>query len=69
VEAKGDLAQVRAALAAARVILEMQLGKNILAIASHHIGHPERSADYFNQSLLEDPTRNDEEGATPPPAG
>jgi len=69
VEAKGDLAQVRAALAAARVILEMQLGKNILAIASHHLGHPERAADYFNQSLLEDPTRNDEDGVTPPPAG
>lgn len=69
VEAKGDLAQVRAALAAARVVLEMQLGKNILAIASHHLGQRERAADYFNQSLLEDPTRSNEEPVTPPPAG
>ena len=69
VEAKGDLAQIRAALAAARVVLEMQLGKNILVIATHHHGHPERAADYFNQSLLEDPTRSNEEPITPPPAG
>jgi tetratricopeptide (TPR) repeat protein len=69
VEAKGDLAHVRAALAAARVVLEMQLGKNILAIASHHLGQPERAADYFNQSLLEDPTRSNEEPVNPPPAG
>ena len=69
VEAKGDLAQVRAALAAARVVLEMQLGRNILAIASHHLGQPERAADYFNQSLLEDPARSTEEPVTPPPVG
>ena len=47
----------------------MQLGKNILTIATHHLGHPERAADYFNQSLLEDPTRSNEEPITPPPAG
>jgi hypothetical protein len=69
VEAKGDLAHIRAALAAARVVLEMQLGKNILTIATHHHGHPERAADYFNQSLLEDPTRSNEDAVKPPPAG
>ena len=68
-EAKGNLAQIRAALAAARVVLEMQLGKNILVIATHYHGHPERAADYFNQSLLEDPTRSNEDPVTPPPAG
>lgn len=48
-DAKGDLAQARADLAAARTVLELQLGRNILAIASHHLGHPERAADYFDQ--------------------
>jgi hypothetical protein len=50
-------------------VLEMQLGKNILTIATHHHGHPERAADYFNQSLLEDPTRSNEDAVKPPPAG
>ncbi len=50
-----------------RTVLELQLGKNILAIASHHHAHPERAADYFHQSLLEDPTRNNEDDVTPPP--
>lgn len=67
VEAKGDLAQARADLAAARTALELQLGRNLLAIASHHLGHPERAADYFTQSLLEDPTRSHEETVTPKP--
>ena len=67
VEAKGDLAQARADLATTRTALELQLGKNILTIALHHLGHPERAADYFNQSLLEDPTRNNEDDVTPPP--
>jgi hypothetical protein len=66
VDAKGDLAQARADLAAARAVLELQLGRNMLAIASHHLGHPERAVDYFNQSLLEDPTRSGED--PPPPA-
>ncbi len=69
VEAKGDLAQIRAALAAARNVLEMQLGKNILTIAIHHLGQPERAKDYFNQALLEDPTRTNEDDVTPPPVG
>ena len=38
-------------------------------IASHHLGHPGRAADYFDQSLLEDPTRNNEDGVTPKPVG
>ena len=66
VEAKGDLAQARAHVATCRMALERQVGKNILAIASHHFGSPERAADYFNQSLLEDPTRSNDD-ATPPP--
>ncbi len=43
-----------------------QLGKNIFAIASHHLAQPGRAADYFNQSLLEVP-RNNEDGVTPSP--
>ncbi|MEO5712354.1 MAG: hypothetical protein ABIT37_02610 [Luteolibacter sp.] len=61
-EAKGDHARARANLATTRTALELQLVKNILTIA-----HPERAADYFNQSLLEDPTRNNEDDVTPPP--
>lgn len=67
VDAKGDLAQARANVATTRSVLELQLGRNILAIASHHLGNPERAADYFNQSLLEDPTRTNDD-LTPPPA-
>lgn len=68
VEAKGDLAQARANVASTRTALELQLGKNILAIAFHHLAHPERAVDYFNQSLLEDPTQNNEDDVTPEPA-
>ena len=68
-EAKGDLAQARAELAAARSVLELQLGRNILAIASHHLGHPERAVDYFTQPLLEDPTRQNEDSAPAPGRG
>lgn len=63
VDAKGDLAQARANLATTRTALELQVGKNILAIASYHLGNPERAGDYFNQSLLNDPTRNNDETA------
>lgn len=71
VDAKGELAEARATLAAARTALELQLGRNILAIASHHLGHPERAKDYFNQSLLEDPNRSEEDPApvSPTPQG
>ena len=58
VEAKGDLAQARADLAASREALELRLGKNILAVASHHLGDPAAATTYFNQSLLEDPDRS-----------
>ena len=68
VDSKGNLAQVRAEVADTRTVLELQLGRNLLTIAAHHLGHPERAADYFNQSLLEDPTRNDEDDTPPPPA-
>jgi hypothetical protein len=30
------------------------------------LGNRERAADYFNQSLLEDPTRNNDDVTTPP---
>jgi ATP/maltotriose-dependent transcriptional regulator MalT len=67
VESKGELAQARSEVATTRTVLELQLGRNLLIIATHHLGRPERAADYFAQSLLEDPTRNDED-ETPPPA-
>ncbi|GAA5482344.1 hypothetical protein [Haloferula sargassicola] len=69
VDAKGELAQARANLAAARGVLELQLGANILTIALHHLGHPERAADYFDQSLLQDPTRSNNEPEPEPPVG
>jgi len=61
IEAKGELANARARVATTRTALELQIGKNILAIASHHLGDRERAADYFNQSLLEDPTRTNDD--------
>ena len=69
IDAKGDLALARANVASTRNTLELQVGKNILAIASHHLGSRERANDYFNQSLLEDPTHTKDEpsdNVTPP---
>ena len=45
VEAKGDLAQAQANFATGPTALKLQLGKNILATALDHLGHPERAAD------------------------
>lgn len=67
-DSKGELAAARAAVATTRTPLELQLGRNMLAIASHHLGEPERAKDYFNQSLLEDPTRNNEDPPAPQPS-
>lgn len=67
VESKGDIAQARATLASTRTALEQQVGKNLLTIALHHLGHPERATDYFNQSLLEDPSRTHEKDVIPSP--
>lgn len=69
VESKGDLAQARAQVAATRPVLELQLGRNILAIASQFLGQTAQAAIYFNQSLLEDPTRNNEDTPPPPVVG
>ncbi len=69
VDTKGELAQARANVAATRSVLELQLGKNLLTIALHHLGQPERAVDYFNQSLLEDPTRNNEDKSRDKPQG
>jgi hypothetical protein len=69
VDAKGELAQARAALATTRSTLELRLGQNVLAIAAQHLGQPERAKDYFNQSLLEDPTRSQDEPITPSQQG
>ena len=68
VDTKGDLAQARAGVKATRTALELQLGRNILAIASHHLGQPESAATYFNQSLLEDPDRSNDEDPELAPA-
>jgi len=69
VESKGELAQARANVAATRTPLELQLGKNILAIASHFLGETAQATIFFNQSLLEDPTRNNEDTPASPVAG
>lgn len=63
IEAKGELANARAHVATTRSALELQLGKNILALAAHHLGNPERAADYFNQSLLEDATHTNDDAS------
>ena len=63
VDAKGDLAQARARIAATRPVLELQLGRYLLATASRHLGEPARAADYFSQSPLEDPTRSNTDAA------
>ncbi len=64
-----DLAQARAKVAATRPVLELQLGRNILAIASQFLGQIAQAAIYFNLSLLEDPTRNNEDTPPPPAVG
>lgn len=69
VESKGDIAQARAQVASTRSVLELQLGRNILAIASHFLGQTSQAAIYFNQSLLEDPTRNNDDTAPPAVVG
>lgn len=59
---KGTTTSAADQSATARTALELQLQKNILLVASNNLGHPERAASFFQQSLLEDPT------TTPEPA-
>lgn len=61
VDIKGDLSHARAAVTTARRTLELQVGRNLLAIASHHLGEPNQARAFFTQSLLEDPTRSEPE--------
>ena len=55
VEAKGDLAQAQANFATGPTALELTLRKNILATALHHLGHPERTADYLTNPCWKTP--------------
>ncbi len=37
--------------------LEIQLTDNLLTLAKQFVGQPERAAEFFDQSLLEDPVQ------------
>ncbi|MBS0659502.1 MAG: hypothetical protein JSR82_14770 [Verrucomicrobia bacterium] len=59
-DATGIVAGARSKVAATRTALERQLTVHLLTLALEHLGEPERAADYFRQSLLEDPARQEE---------
>lgn len=44
-----------------RTVLELQLTGNGLSLAREFKGQPKKAAEFFNQSLLEDPTRDADE--------
>lgn len=67
VEDKGSVSQARGAVRTARTALELQLMDNLLTLAKQFKGQPEKAAEFFDQSLLEDPTRNQQDDE--PPAG
>jgi hypothetical protein len=57
VSQKGTASTAADANTSARKALEIQLMVNILTIAAKYVGQPEKAAVFFNQSLLENPTR------------
>jgi hypothetical protein len=59
---KGEVGEARHGVRATRTALELQLFDNLLTLAKQFKGEPERAAEFFNQSLLEDPA-----SPTPPP--
>ncbi|HEX8372191.1 MAG TPA: hypothetical protein VF585_05400 [Chthoniobacterales bacterium] len=69
VEVKGQVSQARGAVKTTRTALELQLMKNLLTLAKDFVGQPEKEAEFFDQSKLEDPTQSQEaEDVVPPSA-
>ncbi len=65
---KSDVTGARDALYAARGVLEAQMTVNLLTLAIKFMKQPEKVALFFNQSLLEDAVRSQEEEPPAPPA-
>jgi len=66
---KGKVSTARGAVKETRMALELQLLDNLLTLAKQFKAQPEKAAEFFTQSLLEDPTQSEEpETPTPPPA-
>jgi flagellin-like hook-associated protein FlgL len=55
---KSDVGAARSEVRATRSALELQVLGNLLALAGRFKGEPDRAAEFFTQSLLEDPTRS-----------
>jgi hypothetical protein len=64
---KGSVSQARGAVKTTRTALELQLTDNLLALAKEFKGRPEKAAEFFTQSLLEDPTQSEEPEEPPKP--
>ncbi|MEO7932298.1 MAG: hypothetical protein ABIT76_03970 [Chthoniobacterales bacterium] len=67
VEEKGGVSQARGTVKTTRTALELQLTDNLLTLAKEYKGQPEKAAEFFDQSKLEDPTQSQATDATPPP--
>ena len=63
VEDKGEVGEARQSVRTTRGPLELQLLDNLLTLAKQFKAEPDRAAEFFNQSLLEDPLNP----APPPP--
>ena len=61
---KGGVSTARGAVKTTRTALELQLLDNLLTLAKEFKGQPEKAAEFFDQSKLEDPTQSQD---TPPP--
>ncbi len=64
---KGEVAAGKATTATSRDAVEIQLMKNLLAIALDHIGDPQGGLAYFDQSILESPGTEDKPEPPPTP--
>ena len=55
---KDGVSKARGAAKTTRTALEMQLTDNVLTLAKAFKGQPEKAAEFFDQSRLEDPTQS-----------
>jgi hypothetical protein len=62
---KGTVSDARGDVKTTRTALGLQLLDNLLTLAKQFKGQPSRAAEFFNQSLLEDPQQGNG-GVTPP---
>lgn len=70
----GEMGQVsfaRGTVKTTRTALELQLMDNLLTLAKEFKGQPQKAHEFFNQSKLEDPSRQhpEDNGGTHPPVG